>query len=107
MEQRRSGVVGWAILILGVLGLIFAAFEYSVYSTNRETLDWNEAWGEATPEDRELVQSQLTVTIAAFSVSTILIAIGIAIMSNAYLYNRELDRIELLEAMRNGFRKYG
>ena len=104
MEQRRSGVVGWAILILGVLGLIFAAFEYSVYSTNRETLDWNEAWGETTPEDRELVQSQLTVTIAAFSVSTILIAIGVAVMLNAYLYNQELDRTELLDAVK-GLRK--
>jgi hypothetical protein len=101
VEQRRSGAVGWVILILGVLGLVFAAFEYSVYSTNRETLDWNEAWGGGTPEDRELVRNQLTVTIVAFSVSALLITIGIAIMSNAYLYNRELDRIELLEAVRD------
>ena len=105
MEQRRSGAIGWAILILGVLGLVFAAFEYSIYSTNRETLNWNEAWGGATPEDRELVQSQLTITIAAFSVSTILIAIGIAVMSNAYLYNQELDRTELLDAVK-GLRKW-
>ena len=101
MEQRRSGAVGWAILILGVLGLVFAAFEYSIYTTNRDTLNWNEAWGADTPEQHELVEAQLTVTIAAFSISTILIAIGIAIMSNAYLYNRELDRIELLEAIKS------
>ena len=104
MEQRRSGALGWAILIFGVLGLVFATFEYSVYSTNRETLDWNEAWGEATPEDWELVRTQLTITIAAFSVSTILIAIGVAVMLNAYLYNQELDRTELLDAVK-GLRK--
>lgn len=104
MEQRRSGVVGWAILILGVLGLVFAAFEYSIYTTNRDTLNWNEAWGADTPEQHELVQSQLTITIAAFSVSTILIAIGVAVMLNAYLYNQELDRTELLDAVK-GLRK--
>lgn len=98
--KRRNGAIGWAILILGVLGLVFAAFEYSVYSTNRETLDWNEMWGAGTPEDRQLVENQLTVTTAAFSISTTLVAIGIAIMLSAYFYNRDLDRIELLEAIR-------
>ena len=100
MYQRRSGAVGWAILILGVLGLVFAAFEYSVYSTNRDTLDWNEAWGGGTPEDRQLVEAQLTITIAALGVSAILITIGIAVMYSAYSYNKELDRVELLEAIR-------
>jgi predicted membrane-bound mannosyltransferase len=46
----------------------------------------------------------LTITIAAFSVSTILIAIGVAVMLNAYLYNQELDRTELLDAVK-GLRK--
>jgi len=104
VEQRRSGAIGWAILILGVLGLVFAAFEYSIYTTNRDTLNWNEAWGADIPEDRELVRNQLTVTIAAFSVSVLLIAIGVAVMLNAYLYNQELDRTELLDAVK-GLRK--
>jgi len=98
--RRKSGAVGWAIFILGVLGLVFAAFEYSVYSQNKDTLGWNQAWGADTPEQHELVESQLTVTIAAFSISTILVMIGIAIMSSAYFYNRELDRIELIEAVK-------
>lgn len=100
MYQRRSGAIGWAIFILGVLGLVFAAFEYSVYSTNRETLGWNEVWGGGTPEDRQLVENQLTMTIAAFGVSAILVTVGISLMYSAYSYNKELDRVELLEAIR-------
>ena len=104
--KRRSGAIGWGILILGVLGLVFVAFEYSVYSTNKDTLEWNEAWGADTPEQHKVVESQLTVTIAAFSISAILIMIGLAIMSSAYFYNRDLDRIELLEAVKHEARPF-
>jgi di/tricarboxylate transporter len=98
--ERRSGAVGWAIFILGVLGLVFAAFEYSIYSHNKDVLHWNERWGTDTPEQHELVDFQLTVTITAFSVGTIFAMIGLAIMSSSYVHNRELDRLELIEAVK-------
>lgn len=100
VPRRKNGMGGLVLVIIGVLALGFAVFEYSVYSQNKDTLEWNQTFGTDTPEQHDLVESQLTATIGAFSVGSILVVIGIIIMLSAYFHNREIDRAELLLAVR-------
>jgi len=100
-ELKRSGdLLGWIFFLLGLTGLFFAVFEYSIYSRNKDVLEWNQAFGADTPEEHKLVKTQLAATIVASILGTALAIAGVDLVLSAYFYNRELDRIELLEAVK-------
>ncbi len=98
--HRKGNALGVAFLILGLLGLAFASFEYSVYSQNRDALDWNEAWGADTPEQHDLVANQFVITVGAFLAGALFLMFGIARITGVYSYNKKLDQEELLHAVR-------
>jgi len=79
------------LVILGFLVLVFGSFEYSIYSHNKDTLEWNEAWGADTPDQHELVASQFRLAMAAFILGTLFVIFGIAVLASAASFNRSID----------------
>jgi hypothetical protein len=100
-QHTKIGVVGIILITFGVIGLIFGAFEYSVYSHNKETVEWNEALGHYNQHDRDLVRFQGTATAVAFGIGALMLVLGGAILVSAESHNRRLDTIEIVKAMKD------
>ena len=92
LPRRKSSALGWFLLVLALLGLAFGVFEYTVYSRNKDVLEWNEGWGAGTPEDRDLVAFQFRATVIGLAFGIGMLIAGVALLSSTSSYNRGLER---------------
>jgi hypothetical protein len=100
LKKKRFGiVVGWILLILGLIGLILALIIYPNWQDNRNTLATREYYGVATDDDYAVVGEQTVMVLGGLLVGTPMLLGGAYLVATRSSYNRKIEGALIQKAM--------
>jgi ABC-type Fe3+ transport system permease subunit len=100
LKKKTVGVVvGWVLLILGLIGLILALILYSSWQHNMDTLSTRERYGVATQNDYDTVATQTVLVLGGLLVGTPMLLGGAYLVATRSSYNRKIEGAFIQKAM--------
>jgi len=92
-------VVGWILLVIGLIGLILALMIYPIWQDNRDLLAEKEFYGVDTPEDHSLVETQTVLVTGGLLVGIPLLLGGAYLVASAWSFNRKVEGVLIQKAL--------
>jgi hypothetical protein len=99
--KKKSGtmVVGWVLLIFGVIGVLLALIIYPTWQHNGEVLATKEAYRLDTAQDRATYNEQTVMVLGGLIVGLPMAFVGVYLVASAWSYNRKIDGALIQKAM--------
>jgi len=98
-KKRVSFVVGWILLVLGLIGVILAMIIYPTWQHNGDVLSAKEAYRLDTAQDRATYNEQTIMVLGGLLVGVPMLLVGAYLVASAWSYNRKIDGALIQEAM--------
>ncbi|MBE0633795.1 zinc ribbon domain-containing protein [Candidatus Bathyarchaeota archaeon] len=97
--KKKSTVIGWILLILGLIGAILAMIMCPIWLDNIDIVALKEARGLDTPEDHAIVAEQTILVLGGFLVGIPMLIGGGYLVATASSYNRKIEGALIQKAM--------
>ena len=100
LKKKTVGiVVGWILLILGLIGVILAMIIYPTWQHNKEVLAEKEFYHLDTPEEQSTFGTQTFLVLGGLLIGVPMVIVGAYLVASAWSYNRKIDGALIQKAM--------
>lgn len=97
--SKKSVVVGWILLILGLIGVILALVVNPTWQHNKEIMAEKEYFGIDTPEEHATLDIQMGLVLGGLLVGTPILLVGAYLVAIRTSYNRRIEGAFIQKAM--------